>query len=214
MTNPPSSGPAGSSDPAERLVGMLSPQAIDALLADAEAAGTAIDGPDGLLAKMTKAVLERALDVEIADHLGYEPGDPAGNGSGNSRNGHGRKTVHTSAGPVELEVPRDRNGSFTPVIVPKRKRRLGNVEDMISSCTPGACPPGTSPPTWPRSTAPRCRRRRSPGSRTWSPRRSPPGRTGRSTRSIRSCTSTRSGSRAPAPRGGGDKKRRPPPRAA
>src|SRR3954447_16120667 len=133
MTNPPSSGPAGSSDPAERLVGMLSPQAIDALLADAEAAGTAFDGPDGLLAKMTKAVLERALDVEIADHLGYEPGDPAGNGSGNSRNGHGRKTVHTTAGPVELEVPRDRNGSFEPVIVPKRKRRLGNVEDMILS---------------------------------------------------------------------------------
>src|SRR3954471_20353529 len=133
MTNPPSSGPAGSSDPAERLVGMLSPQAIDALLADAEAAGTAIDGPDGLLAKMTKAVLERALDVEIADHLGYEPGDPAGNGSGNSRNEPGRKTVHTPAGPVELEVPRDRNGSFTPVIVPKRKRRLGNVEDMILS---------------------------------------------------------------------------------
>src|SRR4051812_11737127 len=62
MTNPPSSGPAGSSDPAERVAGMLSPQAIDALLADAEAAGTAIDGPDGLLAKMTKAVLERALD--------------------------------------------------------------------------------------------------------------------------------------------------------
>src|SRR3954447_21550682 len=133
MTNPPSSGPAGSSDPAERLAGMLSPQAIDALLADAEAAGTAIDGPNGLLAKMTKAVLERALDVEIADHLGYEPGDPAGNGSGNSRNGHGRKTVHSTAGPVELEGPRDRNGSFTPVIVPKRKRRLGNVEEMILS---------------------------------------------------------------------------------
>src|SRR3954469_16557062 len=133
MTNPPSSGPAGSSAPAELVAGMLSPQAIDALLADAEAAGTAIDGPDGLLAKMTKAVLERALDVEIADHLGYEPGDPAGNGSGNSRNGHGRKTVHTTAGPVELEVPRDRNGSFTPVIVPKRQRRLGNVEDVILS---------------------------------------------------------------------------------
>jgi putative transposase len=134
MTN--ASTPDGASSapgPAERLAGMLSPEAIDGLLADAEAAGTAIDGPDGLLARMTKAVLERALDVEITDHLGYEAGDPAGNGSGNSRNGHGRKTVHTTAGPVELEVPRDRNGSFTPVIVPKRKRRLGNVEDMIIS---------------------------------------------------------------------------------
>ncbi|MCV7385702.1 IS256 family transposase [Mycolicibacter longobardus] len=112
---------------------VLPPAAVDALLADAEASGTPIDGPEGLLAQMTKAVLERALDVEIADHLGYEHGDPAGNGSGNSRNGHGRKTVLTTAGPVELEVPRDRNGSFTPAIVPKRQRRLGQVEDMILS---------------------------------------------------------------------------------
>lgn len=103
------------------------------MLADAEASGTPIDGPDGLLAQITKSVLERALDVEIADHLGYEHGDPAGNGSGNSRNGHGRKTVLTTAGPVDLEVPRDRNGTFDPVIVPKRKRRLGQVEDMILS---------------------------------------------------------------------------------
>src|SRR3954464_8749461 len=133
-TNTPSSIDAtGAPGPAERLAGMLSPQAIDALLADADASGTAIDGPDGLLAKMTKAVLERALDAEMADHLGYEAGDRAGIGSGNSRNGDGRKTVHTTAGPVELEVPRDRNGSFTPVIVPKRRRRLGNVEDMILS---------------------------------------------------------------------------------
>ena len=118
MTNASTPDPvSGAPGPAERLAGMLSPEAIDGLLADAEAAGTAFDGPDGLLARMTKAVLERALDVEITDHLGYEAGDPAGNGSGNSRNGHGRKTVHTTAGPVELEVPRDRNGSFAPVIV-------------------------------------------------------------------------------------------------
>lgn len=134
MTNASTLEPAsGAPGPAVRLAGMLSPEAIDGLLADAEAAGTAIDGPDGLLAKMTKAVLERALDVEITDHLGYEAGDRAGQGSGNSRNGHGRKTVHTTAGPVALEVPRDRNGSFAPQIVPKRKRRLGTVEDMILS---------------------------------------------------------------------------------
>ncbi len=120
-------------DAAAKLAELLPPAAVDALLADAEASGTAIDGPDGLLAQMTKAVLERALDVEIADHLGYEHGDPAGHGSGNSRNGHGRKTVLSTAGPVELEVPRDRNGTFDPVIVPKRKRRLGQVEDMILS---------------------------------------------------------------------------------
>lgn len=120
-------------DAAAKLAELLPPTAVDALLADAEASGTPIDGPEGLLSQMTKAVLERALDVEMADHLGYEPGDPAGHGSGNSRNGHGRKTVLSTAGPVELEVPRDRNGSFDPVIVPKRKRRLGQVEDMILS---------------------------------------------------------------------------------
>lgn len=99
-------------DAAAKLAELLPPAAVDALLADAEASGTPIDGPDGLLAQMTKAVLERALDVEIADHLGYEHGDPVGHGSGNSRNGHGRKTVLTTAGPVELEVPRDRNATF------------------------------------------------------------------------------------------------------
>src|SRR4051794_8767014 len=95
-------------DAAAKLAELLPPAAVDALLADAESSGTAIDGPDGLLAQMTKAVLERALDVEIADHLGYEHGDPAGYGSGDSRNGNGRKTVLSTAGPVELEVPRDR----------------------------------------------------------------------------------------------------------
>lgn len=118
---------------AKQLAQVLPPAAVDALLADAEASGTPIDGPDGLLAQITKSVLERALDVEITDHLGYEHGDPAGNGSGNSRNGHGRKTVLTTAGPVDLEVPRDRNGTFDPQIVPKRRRRLGQVEDMILS---------------------------------------------------------------------------------
>jgi putative transposase len=118
---------------AAKLAQVLPAAAVDALLADAEASGTPIDGPDGLLAQITKSVLERALDVEIADHLGYEHGDPAGNGSGNSRNGHGRKTVLTTSGPVDLEVPRDRNGTFDPQIVPKRKRRLGQVEDMILS---------------------------------------------------------------------------------
>lgn len=128
-----SSSESSADDAAAKLAQVLPAAAVDALLADAEASGTPIDGPDGLLAQITKSVLERALDVEIADHLGYEHGDPAGNGSGNSRNGHGRKTVLTTAGPVDLEVPRDRNGTFDPQIVPKRKRRLGQVEDMILS---------------------------------------------------------------------------------
>lgn len=118
---------------AQRLAELLSPERVDALLADAEASGVAIDGPDGLINQMIQAVLERALDVEMADHLGYDRGDPAGAGSGNSRNGHTAKTVITTAGQTRIAVPRDRNGSFEPRIVPKRRRRLGNTSDMILS---------------------------------------------------------------------------------
>ena len=94
-----------SNSAAAKLSELLPPAAVDALLADAEASGTPIDGPDGLLAAITKSVLERALDVEIADHLGYEAGDPAGAGSGNSRSGHGRKTVLTTAGRLSWRFP-------------------------------------------------------------------------------------------------------------
>jgi putative transposase len=118
---------------ARRVAGALSPAAIDRLLADAEDAGVGIDGEGGLLQQMMKAVLERALQVEMADHLGYEAGDPAGRGSGNSRNGRYPKTVATTAGPVTVDVPRDRTGAFEPVIVPKGKRRLAQVDDMILS---------------------------------------------------------------------------------
>jgi len=83
-----SEGSLPASDAAgEWLAELLDPAQIDALLADAEAVGIAIDGPDGLISRMIKAVLERGLDVEMADHLGYDRGDPAGQGSGNSRNG-------------------------------------------------------------------------------------------------------------------------------
>lgn len=118
---------------AARVAGALSPAAIDALLKEAANSGTPLDGVDGLLNQMTKAVLERALLAEMTDHVGYEAGDPAGRGSGNSRNGLTRKTVATTAGPVSIEVPRDRNGSFEPRIVPKRARRLGNIDEMILS---------------------------------------------------------------------------------
>ena len=129
-----SEGSLPASDAAgEWLAELLDPVQIDALLADAEAAGISIDGPDGLISRMIKAVLERGLDVEMADHLGYDRGDPAGQGSGNSRNGFTSKTVITSAGQAELAVPRDRNGSFDPQLVPKRKRRLGSTSDMIVS---------------------------------------------------------------------------------
>ena len=118
---------------AARLADLVSPEAVDRMLADADAAGMAVDGPGGLLSQLTKTVLERALGAELDDHLGYVKGDPAGNGSGNSRNGSYDKTVTTAAGPVRVGVPRDRNGSFAPKIVPKGQRRLGQVDDMILS---------------------------------------------------------------------------------
>ncbi|MDR2988336.1 MAG: IS256 family transposase [Nocardiopsaceae bacterium] len=115
------------------MAGLVSPEAVDRMLADAEAAGVPVDGAGGLLSQLTKTVLERALGAELDDHLGYVNGDPAGNGSGNSRNGHYGKTVTTASGPVRLEVPRDRNATFEPKIVPKGQRRLGQVDDMILS---------------------------------------------------------------------------------
>lgn len=118
---------------ARRLAGVLSPQAIDGLIADAADAGIGLDGAGGLLQQMMKAVLERALQAEMADHLGYEEGDPAGRGSGNNRNGSYPKTITTVTGPVTVDVPRDREASFEPAVVPKRKRRLAQVDDMILS---------------------------------------------------------------------------------
>ena len=88
-------------------------------------------GPDGLLSQMTKAVLGRALCEELSDHVGYEKGDPAGAGSGNSRNGFTPKRLHTEAGTVDLDVPRDREGTFEPRIVPKGSIRLDGFNERI-----------------------------------------------------------------------------------
>ncbi len=99
------------------------------LAAQARAEGIPLTGPGGL----TKVVLESALEAEMDDHLGYRKHDPAGDGSGNSRNGRRAKTVLTQAGPVGIEVPRDRDSSFEPKIVPKRARRLGGIDDMVIS---------------------------------------------------------------------------------
>jgi putative transposase len=80
---------------------------------------------------VTKAVLERALAEEMTDHLGYEKHDPAGRGSGNSRNGTTAKTLLTDVGAVDLAVPRDRNGSFDPQIVRKGQTRLEGFNERI-----------------------------------------------------------------------------------
>jgi putative transposase len=101
------------------------------LVAEAREAGIDVAGDSGLIAQMMKAVLEAALAEELTDHLGYEPGDPAGRGSGNSRNGTTSKTLLTEAGPVELETPRDRAGSFEPKIVRKGQRRLDGIDAIV-----------------------------------------------------------------------------------
>jgi transposase-like protein len=112
------------------------PQLIDEKLADqllgkAQAEGVELLGPDGLLSQVTKAVLERALAEEMTGHLGYDKHDPAGRGSGNSRNGTTGKTVLTDIGAVDLAVPRDRNGSFEPQIVRKGQTRLDGFNERI-----------------------------------------------------------------------------------
>src|SRR4051812_10594334 len=104
------------------------------LVRQAREQGLSLTGPDGLLKQLTKTVLETALNEEITEHLGYEKHDPAGAGSGNIRNGTRPKTVLTEAsGQVEIDVPRDRGGTFTPQIVRKRQRRLNGVDEVVLS---------------------------------------------------------------------------------
>jgi transposase-like protein len=108
-------------------------QLIDELVGRAQAEGLQLTGEGGLLQQLTKRLLESALEGEITDHLGYDKHDPAGKNSGNSRNGKRSKTVLTDVGPVEITVPRDRDGSFEPKIVKKRQKRLTGVDEMVIS---------------------------------------------------------------------------------
>jgi putative transposase len=108
-------------------------QLLRELTERARAGGLRLTGEGGLLGKLTKMVVEGALEGEMDDHLGYSRHAPEGRNSGNSRNGHRAKTVLTEAGPVEISVPRDRDSSFEPKIVAKRQRRLTGVEEMVIS---------------------------------------------------------------------------------
>jgi putative transposase len=109
-------------------------QAAAELVRLAKEQGLSLTGPEGLLKQLTKTVLETALNEEMTEHLGYEKHDPAGAGTGNIRNGMRAKTVLTEhSGPVEIDVPRDRAGSFEPQIVKKRQRRLNGVDEIVLS---------------------------------------------------------------------------------
>ena len=103
------------------------------LVERARTEGAQLVGPGGLLSGLTKTVLETALEVEMEDHLGYAKHAPEGRDGGNSRNGTRSKTVLTEVGDVEIDVPRDRDGSFDPRIVKKRQRRLSGVDELVIS---------------------------------------------------------------------------------
>src|ERR1700746_2657885 len=108
-------------------------QLLRELTERARTGGVKLTGEGGLLGKLTKMVLEGALEGELDDHLGYGKSDPAGRNGGNSCNGHRGEKVLTDTGPVEIRVPRDRESSFEPKIVAKRQRRLTGVEDLVIS---------------------------------------------------------------------------------
>jgi putative transposase len=122
-------GPAGD----DGRVGAAEEELARQLAEQARAEGLSLTGPGGLLGRLTKVVLESALEGEMDAHLGYARHDPAGRDGGNSRNGHRDKTVLTDVGPVGISVPRDRDASFEPGIVAKRQRRLGGVDDLVIS---------------------------------------------------------------------------------
>src|SRR5271154_4898718 len=105
---------------------------VDKLLANYQGPEDII-GENGLLKQLTKALVERAMDAELTTHLGYEKHDPVGYGSGNSRNGKSKKTLKGDFGEVEIEVPRDRQASFEPQIVPKGETRFAGFDDKILS---------------------------------------------------------------------------------
>jgi transposase-like protein len=106
---------------------LTSSGALDELFARIDAGEVELAGREGLIQQLIKAGLERGLQAELSDHLGYERGDPAAGLFPNSRNGSYPKTVASQVGDIDLDVPRDRQGSFTPTLVPKGSRRLSGL---------------------------------------------------------------------------------------
>ena len=110
--------------------------ALEGIFAQVDA-GAPLTGSDGVLAGVVKAALERGLAAELTEHLGHDRGDPDAAAFPNSRNGTSSKTVSTEVGDVDLDVPRDRAGTFTPMLVPKGQRRLDGLDAMIISLYAG-----------------------------------------------------------------------------
>src|SRR5579859_3774649 len=124
--------PAGAPIPdlPDEVRDLLSDEVIDELLAGARTEEEIV-GPGGVLAQVTKWLVERALRAELTEHLGYEPHEEPPGGTGNTRNGSTEKTLATEHGPVEIRTPRDRKGSFEPQLVRKGQRRFEGFDDKI-----------------------------------------------------------------------------------
>ena len=110
---------------------------LDALFAKIDAGQLQLTGAGGFVPGLVKAAMERGLQAELSEHLGYEKGDPDARFYSNSRNGTTPKTVSAEIGDLALDIPRDRAGSFVPHLVPKGSRRLGGLDDMIISLYAG-----------------------------------------------------------------------------
>jgi putative transposase len=122
---------------AEVAAQMAASGALDEIFAKIDAGELDLTGAEGFIPGLVKAALERGLQAELTGHLGYEKGAEEASLFANSRNGSMAKTVATSVGDIELNTPRDREGSFTPRLVPKGSRRLGGLDDMIISLYAG-----------------------------------------------------------------------------
>ncbi|MGH3481498.1 MAG: transposase, partial [Nocardioidaceae bacterium] len=134
MTDEPNEGVVRGTDVVEEL---KASGALDALFDKIDSGEIEMTGDGGLIPGLIKAALERGLQAELTEHLGYEKGDPGAALHPNSRNGTTPKTVASQVGEVPLDVPRDRQGTFTPRLVPKGSRRLGGLDEMIVSLYAG-----------------------------------------------------------------------------
>jgi putative transposase len=114
-------------------LGYLDKQLMSSLVNRVRSEGLQLTGENGLLGQLTKIIVEAAAEGELDEHLGYSKHDPAGRDGGNSRNGTRPKTVLTDVGPVEVQIPRDRDGTFEPQVVRKRQRRLNGIDGLVIS---------------------------------------------------------------------------------
>jgi transposase-like protein len=127
----------GPTSGAEVAAQMAASGALDEIFSKIDAGELDLTGAEGFIPGLVKAALERGLQAELSGHLGYEKGAAEASAFANSRNGSTAKTVSTSVGDIEVNTPRDREGSFTPRLVPKGSRRLGGLDDMIVSLYAG-----------------------------------------------------------------------------